>query len=179
MHYITDYLSPVGLLRLASKGESLEGLWIDGQKYFCAGLTGETVRDDSLNIFKNTKDWLERYFAGQKPAVSELMLEPPGGEFRQSVWNILCRIPYGHVMTYGDIAREIAEKTGRSSMSGQAVGGAVSHNPISIIIPCHRVVGTNGSLTGYAGGIAVKIKLLELEGVDMEHLFIPKKGTAL
>ena len=113
---------------------------IDGQKYFCAGLAGETVRDDSLNIFKNTKDWLERYFSGQRPAVSELMLEPPGGQFRQSVWNILCRIPYGHVMTYGDIAREIAEKTGRSSMSGQAVGGAVSHNPISIIIPCHRVV---------------------------------------
>ena len=104
---------------------------------------------------------------------------PIGGEFRQAVWNVRCEIPYGEVTTYGDIAKKIALRMGKRSMSSQAVGGAVAHNPISIIIPCHRVVGSNGSLTGYAGGIHTKIKLLELEGVDMARLFIPKTGTAL
>ena len=102
-----------------------------------------------------------------------------GGEFRQAVWKILCGIPYGEVTTYGEIARKMAARGNRRSMSAQAVGGAVGHNPISIIIPCHRVVGTGGSLTGYAGGIAAKIRLLELEGVDMSRLFMPKRGTAL
>jgi len=108
-----------------------------------------------------------------------LSLAPAGSEFRQRVWHILCEIPYGKVMTYGDIAKKMAAVTGCEQMSSQAVGGAVGHNPISIIIPCHRVVGSNGSLTGYAGGIDKKIKLLELEGVPMSGLFIPKKGTAL
>ena len=179
MYYTTDYLSPVGPLRLAADGEALVGLWIEGQKYFEAAIKDDTVKNDDLAIFKNTKNWLERYFAGEKPSVSELFLAPIGGEFRQGVWKILCQIPYGQIITYGDIAKKIALKMGRDTMSGQAVGGAVSHNPISIIIPCHRVVGSNGSLTGYAGGIAAKIKLLELEGVDTNRLFTPKKGTAL
>ena len=104
---------------------------------------------------------------------------PAGSDFRKEVWKILCEIPYGQVMTYGEISGKIAESRGLNRMSAQAVGGAVGHNPISIIIPCQRVVGTNGSLTGYAGGLQRKIKLLKLEGVDMDHLFIPTKGTAL
>ncbi|WP_295925618.1 methylated-DNA--[protein]-cysteine S-methyltransferase, partial [uncultured Akkermansia sp.] len=125
------------------------------------------------------KDWLDRYFAGGRAPIAQLPLAPVGGEFRQAVWKILCGIPYGEVTTYGEIARKMAARGNRRSMSAQAVGGAVGHNPISIIIPCHRVVGTGGSLTGYAGGIAAKIRLLELEGVDMSRLFMPKRGTAL
>ena len=106
-------------------------------------------------------------------------LAPIGGKFRQEVWGILCEIPYGEVITYGDIAKKVAAKMNKESMSSQAVGGAVGHNPISIMIPCHRVVGSNGSLTGYAGGIGIKVKLLELEGVDMTDFFVPQKGTAL
>ena len=111
--------------------------------------------------------------------ISDLPITPRGSDFRKSVWKILCKIPYGKVITYNDIAKEIANQKGIEHMSAQAVGGAVSHNPISIIIPCHRVVGSKGSLTGYAGGIDKKIKLLEHEKVDMSNLFIPKKGTAL
>ena len=125
------------------------------------------------------KSWLDRYFAGRKPDISELSLAPAGSEFRQEVWRILCEIPYGEVVTYGSIAKRMAEKMGRETMSSQAVGGAVSHNPISIIIPCHRVAGADGSLTGYAGGIQTKVKLLELEGADLSRLYVPGKGSAL
>ena len=104
---------------------------------------------------------------------------PKGSEFRRIVWTLLCEIPYGTYTTYGELAGRAAARMGRESMSSQAVGGAVGHNPISIIIPCHRVVGMDGSLTGYAGGIKNKIKLLELEGADLSHLFVPKKGAAL
>lgn len=179
MYYTTEYLSPVGRITLASDGEALTGLWIEKQKYFEATLTGDVEVRDGLTAFDRTKDWLERYFAGKKPAIFELKLAPSGSPFRQGVWEILCQIPYGQVITYGDIAIKMAAKMGRDRMSGQAVGGAVSHNPISIIIPCHRVVGADGSLTGYAGGISTKVKLLELEGVDLSRLFLPKKGTAL
>ena len=179
MYYLTEYESPLGLLTLASDGESLVGLWIEGQKYFCPSVSEEMERKDELLVFEAARDWLDRYFAGERPSVSEISLRPVGGEFRQQVWEILCEIPYGSVITYGEIARKMAVKMGREKMSAQAVGGAVGHNPISIIIPCHRVVGSNGSLTGYAGGIDKKIKLLEHEGVDMTKLFVPKKGTAL
>ncbi|UYZ82720.1 methylated-DNA--[protein]-cysteine S-methyltransferase [Entomomonas sp. E2T0] len=179
MYYSTTYLSPVGLLTLACDGESLLGLWIAGQKYHGDTILEAMVEKDNIPVFKATKNWLEKYFAGKQPAISELPLAPIGGEFRQQIWNILTEIPYGKVITYGDIAKKMAVKMNKQSMSSQAVGGAVGHNPISIIIPCHRVVGANGSLTGYAGGIATKIKLLELEGADMSSLFIPKKGTAL
>lgn len=134
---------------------------------------------DGIPVFGAVKKWLDGYFAGQKPGIAELPLALSGSEFRRHVWGALCEIPYGTVVTYGDVARKVAAKTHRKSMSGQAVGGAVGHNPISIVIPCHRVVGSSGSLTGYAGGLAKKIRLLELEGVDMSRLFIPKKGTAL
>lgn len=175
MVYSTKISSPLGTITLAGEGENLVGLWIAGQKYHGASLTGKS----DLPIFRSAKAWLDRYFAGEKPAISELPLAPVGGEFRQGVWRILCEIPYGEVVTYGSIAKKMAVKMNRQRMSAQAVGGAVGHNPISIIIPCHRVVGANGSLTGYAGGIATKIKLLELEGVDVSRFFTPTKGTAL
>ncbi|HCF71712.1 MAG TPA: cysteine methyltransferase [Syntrophomonas sp.] len=179
MYYSTNYQSPVGTLTLASDGDNLVGLWIEGQKYHGNTIPEEMTKKDDIPVFKTTKNWLDRYFAGGNPAISELPLAPIGGEFRQGVWSILCEIPYGEVITYGDIAKKMAVKMNKTRMSSQAVGGAVGHNPISIIIPCHRVVGSNGSLTGYGGGIGTKVKLLELEHVDMSRLFVPKKGTAL
>ena len=179
MYYSTTYASPVGVLTLASDGKNLSGLWMEGQKYFGDTIPGEITVNDELPVFTATKKWLDRYFAGEKPAISELSLAPIGGDFRQGVWEILCEIPYGQVITYGDIAKKMAKKMNRERMSGQAVGGAVGHNPISIIIPCHRVVSGNGSLTGYSGGIGKKVSLLQLEGCDMTGLFVPAKGTAL
>lgn len=179
MLYSTRHSTPLGEVMLGSDGISLTGLWIEGQKYFAATLSDETMEKNTLPVFNAVKKWLDKYFAGHAPSISSLPLSPYGGEFRKSVWDILCEIPYGEVATYGEIAKKMAILTGRESMSSQAVGGAVGHNPISIIIPCHRVVGANGSLTGYAGGISVKLKLLELEGVDTSRLFVPAKGTAL
>lgn len=165
-YYKTVYKSPLGEITLCSDSENLVGAWLEGQKYFAGTIHCEMVENDALEIFQKTKTWLDRYFQGLRPAISELSLAPAGSEFRQEVWQILREIPYGEVITYGDIAKKIAAKRGVAKMSAQAVGGAVGHNPISIIIPCHRVVGSNGSLTGYAGGIETKIKLLKLENVD-------------
>lgn len=179
MFYSTQYLSPLGTITLASDGDNLVGLWMEGQKYF-GGTVAEPLKEQSdLPIFIMTKRWLDSYFAKENPPITDLCLAPNGTEFRKSVWKILCVIPYGTLTTYGEIAQSIAKETKRNTMSSQAIGGAVGHNPISIIIPCHRVVGTNGSLTGYAGGIDKKIKLLKLEGTQISHLFIPQKGTAL
>ena len=179
MYYSTTYESPVGKITLACDGENLAGLWIEGQKYHGETIPEAMTEKDDIPLFAITKKWLDRYFAGKKPAISELPLAPIGGKFRQAVWKILCGIPYGEVATYGGIAKKIAAKMNKEIMSSRAVGGAVGHNPISIIIPCHRVVGSNGSLTGYGGGIKTKIKLLELEGVDISRFSIPTKGTAL
>lgn len=179
MYYTTTHPSPLGLLTLASDGANLAGLWLAGQKYHGDTIPGAMDEKNGLPVFDAAKRWLDRYFAGQKPRASELPLAPVGGAFRQGVWKHLCAIPYGEITTYGAIAKKIAGEAGRKTMSSQAVGGAVGHNPVSIIIPCHRVVGANGSLTGYAGGIAAKIKLLELEGADLSRLFVPSKGTAL
>ncbi|MDR2035380.1 MAG: methylated-DNA--[protein]-cysteine S-methyltransferase [Coriobacteriales bacterium] len=191
MYYATTCTSPLGTLTLASNGEQLLGLWLKEQKYHGCTLFEEMVQNDNLEVFKKTRLWLERYFDGQKPGPHELPLAPPGSEFRQAVWKLLCQIPYGEVTTYGAIAHKIAADrdkarlpgkalgAGKARMSSQAVGGAVGHNPLSIIIPCHRVVGSNGSLTGYAGGLPLKIKLLKLEGVDVSQFFVPQKGTAL
>lgn len=178
MYYSTTYSSPIGLLTLASKDEQLVGLWVEGQKYFGSRL-GELQQQDDLPVFSQTKEWLDRYFAGEQPGISLVPLAPEGSEFRQAIWQILCDIPYGQTTTYGEIARQMAIKMGRPSMSSQAVGGAVGHNPVSIIIPCHRVVGSNLSLTGFASGLAKKIHLLELEGVDISTFSIPQRGTAL
>lgn len=168
MYYKTYYMSPVGKLTLASDGKNLVGLWIEGQKYFQSTLPDDCTETETAEgfVLERAKKWLDRYFAGEKPDISELPLAPAGSEFRRMIWKLLCEIPYGEVTTYGELARKAAALMGKRSMSAQAVGGAVGHNPISIIIPCHRVIGTDGSLTGYAGGIDKKIKLLKLEGVD-------------
>ena len=179
MYYFTTCTSPVGMITLACYDGRLVGLWTEGQKYHGDTVPEAMVEKGDVPVFDAAKEWLWRYFAGEKPAAAELPLAPIGGEFRRAVWRILREIPYGGVVTYGFIARKIAAEMDRKSMSSQAVGGAVGHNPISIIIPCHRVVGSNGSLTGFAGGIDMKVKLLEFEGVDMQGFFIPKKGTAL
>ncbi len=163
MIYTTYYNSPIGKLLLASKENKLIGLWIEGQKYYSSGIEEEFTKNDDEKILIETKKWLNRYFNGEKPCPNELDLAPIGSKFRKNVWDILCKIPYGKVITYNDIAKEIAKKRKINKMSAQAVGGAVGHNPISIIIPCHRVVGTNGSLTGYAGGLDKKEYLLKFE----------------
>ena len=179
MYCTSDYLSPVGHVTLASEGENLVGLWLEGQKYFGGTLPEKAFHPMETPVLHAAKDWLDRYFSGENPDPKELPLHPMGSAFRQAVWHILLEIPYGAVTTYGAIAQRMAEKLGKPGMSAQAVGGAVGHNPISIIIPCHRVVGADGSLTGYAGGIETKIALLRHEGVDLTDLYIPKRGTAL
>ena len=168
----------MGKYTIVADGENLAGLWLDGQKYFMASIQGDVEEKDSLPVFVDAKKWLDAYFAGKAPALSELSLAPGGGAFRKAVWDMLCDIPYGQYVTYGEIAKKMAEQTGKAAMSSQAVGGAVGRNPLSIIIPCHRVVGSNGSLTGYAGGLDTKIKLLRHEGVDVSRFFIPKKTSA-
>ena len=177
MQYTSQYQSPLGGITLASDGECLTGLWFDGQKYFADTLETESERKD-LPVFRQAKRWLDEYFRGREPGFTP-PLRPAGSPFRLAVWEILKQIPYGEVTTYGEIGRKLAERRGAPAMSAQAVGGAVAHNPISLIIPCHRVVGSNGSLTGYAGGLDKKIRLLSLEKADTESLFLPKKGTAL
>jgi methylated-DNA-[protein]-cysteine S-methyltransferase len=178
MYYSTTHQSPVGALTLACDGEKLAGLWIEGQKYHGDPISEEMTEKSDIPIFDAAKKWLDRYFSGERPAISELPLAPVGGEFRREVWRLLCEIPYGKVVSYGDIAKKTAANLNRTNLSCRAVGGADGRNPISIIIPCHRVVGANGSLTGYAGGLDKKIKLLELEGVDLSRLFVPKNSTA-
>lgn len=177
MEYVSHYESPFGDITLASDGEALIGLWFDKQKYFADALD-EKHEEKELQIFGQTKRWLDIYFSGKEPDFTP-PLRMKTTPFRRAVWEIMLTIPYGKTMTYGEIAKKIAEQKGIKQMSAQAVGGAVGHNSISLIIPCHRVVGANGSLTGYAGGIDKKIKLLTLEKADIEKLFVPKKGTAL
>lgn len=179
MYYIRNYASPIGVLTLAGDEDSVIGVWKQGQKYFGATLPQSGVAEGNSPVLDKTAQWLDRYFAGECPEITLLPLRPEGGEFRQEVWKQLCAIPYGKVATYGGIARAVAEKMGLKGMSAQAVGGAVGHNPISVIIPCHRVVGSNGSLTGYAGGVDTKLWLLRHEGADVSALFTPSKGTAL
>lgn len=173
MIYTCEAASPVGKMTLASDGENLIGLWIEKQKYFAGEILNQARKEKDLPVFTQARKWLDAYFGGGNPRISDLPLAPRGNVFRQRVWEILRTVPKGQTRTYGDIAKQIAQETG-GKMSAQAVGNAVGHNPISIIIPCHRVVGANGNLTGYAGGLDIKIKLLTLEGVDMSTLFIPK-----
>ena len=177
MTYIQHYSSPLGGILLAADDIGLTGSWFDGQKYFARDLPAERIEQNTTALAEAAR-WLDIYFTGKEPGFTP-PLHPIGSAFRQAVWEILLQIPYGQTTTYGEIARQLAEKQGLEKMSAQAVGGAVGHNEISVIIPCHRVVGTSGSLTGYAGGIDKKVKLLELERADMRGFFIPKKGTAL
>lgn len=163
MLYKSIYNSPIGKITLASDGTNLVGAWIEGQKYFANSIKENMHLNNNLEIFQQTKIWLDKYFQGQKPKIKDLPLSPSGSAFRKSVWEILCEIPYGQTTSYGKIAQKIAEQKGLKKMSAQAIGGAIGHNPISIIIPCHRVIGSNGNLTGYAGGIDLKVKLLQHE----------------
>ena len=189
MLYKTHYESPLGDLLLTADAQALTGVWFDGQKYYAQGqadlepeagaaICNAPCKEEHAPLLADVKRWLDIYFTGKEPGFLP-PLHPIGSAFRQAVWTILLQIPYGQTTTYGEIARQLAGTAGLSRMSAQAVGGAVGHNEISIIIPCHRVVGTSGSLTGYAGGIERKVKLLELERADMTGFFVPKKGTAL
>ena len=177
MTFIQHYNSPLGGILLAADEIGLTGLWFNGQKYFARSLPAGYTEQNTPAL-SEAKRWLEVYFTGKEPDFMP-PLHIVGSAFRRAVWEILLQIPYGKPTTYGEIARQLAKKQKLPRMSAQAVGGAVGHNEISIIIPCHRVVGTNGSLTGYAGGIDKKIKLLELEHTDMSSFFVPKSGTAL
>ncbi len=177
MQYISHYHSPIGDILLAADHIGLTGLWFEGQKYFALYLDKEH-QEKELPILEQAKKWLDIYFSGKEPDF-KVPLHFIGTDFQKEVWEILSSIPYGQTTTYGEIAKQLAAKKGLAHMSAQAVGGAVGRNEFSIIIPCHRVVGTNGSLTGYAGGIDKKVKLLTLEKVNMQSFFIPKKGTAL
>ena len=161
----TCYDSPLGKLTLAGKNNKLICLWIEGQKHFFGNFKDKTKKNDDLVIFRKTEKWLDSYFNGENPSIENLDLNPQGTDFRLKVWKILEGIAYGEVVTYGDIANKFSY-----DLSSQAVGGAVGHNPISIIVPCHRVVGFDGKLTGYAGGLENKVKLLELEGVKIRDL---------
>jgi len=163
MYYRKTIPSPMGSIMLASDGNSLIGLWLEGQKYFLHSVRNEASAESELPVFDAAEEWLRRYFAGEQPDPRQLPLAPRGSEFRQLIWELLLQIPYGQVTTYGDLAKQAAAQLGKPSMSAQAVGGAVGHNPISIIIPCHRVVGADGSLTGYAGGLHRKEALLRLD----------------
>lgn len=169
MVHTLHYASPLGTLLLAEKDGGLIGLWIEGQKYFPAHREGWVENPDTPALLAAAR-WLDAYFAGQAPLASTLPLCPEGSAFRQAVWKLLCDIPYGQVTTYGRLAQTLAAQRGVPHLSAQAVGGAVGHNPLSILIPCHRVVGADGSLTGYAGGMERKKALLTLEGVDVAQL---------
>ena len=173
MDYTHHYESPLGGITLASDGEALIGLWFDGQKYYADTLQKEH-KEKPLPIFREAVHWLDIYFSGKVPDFTPKLHLRTTSSFRKAVWDILLTIPYGQTMTYGEIANRIAKQKGIARMSAQAVGGAVGHNPIALIVPCHRVVGTKGSLTGYAGGIDKKRKLLKLEQTDITKYFIPK-----
>lgn len=164
MTFTAKYDSPLGRILLAADETGLTGLWFEGQKYYAQGLS-ETCCEKELPVFEETKHWLDSYFSGREPDFT-----PPlhliGSDFRIQVWKKMLEIPYGKTMSYGEIARAIEQERQHARTSARAVGGAVGHNRISIIIPCHRVIGTNGSMTGYAGGIDRKRKLLLLEGIE-------------
>ena len=161
MNYITHYASPLGGLLLASDGAGLTGAWFEGQKYFGRGLE-EAREQDDLPVFCETRRWLELYFAGRIPGFLPA-LHPAGTPFQRAVWELLLTIPYGKTVTYGELARRLGEQAGCRKTSARAVGSAVGRNPISVLVPCHRVIGADGSLTGYAGGLARKTALLKLE----------------
>ncbi|MCI2147019.1 MAG: methylated-DNA--[protein]-cysteine S-methyltransferase [Clostridiales bacterium] len=176
MECISHCTSPLGGITVAASQNAVTGLWFDGQKYYAAGLDPENeecTEENILPVFQEVRRWLDQYFRGQEPGFLP-PLEPKGTAFQKSVWDILLTIPYGTTITYGQIASRIASEQGLPHMSAQAVGGAVGHNPISILIPCHRVIGSSGSLTGYAGGIDRKVRLLEMEGVDVRKMSVPE-----
>lgn len=179
MTWFTEYETGlIGTLTLASDGTSLVGCWFDNDRYFGYGIDDGLERCDDLEVFGQVREWLDQYFAGGAPNPRDLPLAARATAFQLRVREAMLDIPYGQTTTYGDIAKRIERETGRRQ-SARAVGGAVGHNPLCLIVPCHRVVGANGSLTGFGGGIAMKVKLLEHERAMNDAFTIPKKGTAL
>ena len=176
MLYTDRYFSPLGELALACDDEALVGLWLERETALEAMGGAPVVEWPDAPHLKLAREWLDAYFAGKRPGTGALPLAPAGTPFQQLVWSLLRAIPYGECVTYGDIARKAAQALHKERMSSRAVGGAVGRNPISIIIPCHRVVGAGGDLTGYGGGIERKIRLLELEGADMRRFSLPRRG---
>ena len=172
MHYLNHYESPLGAMTMASDGDRLTGLWFDGQKYDRSTINDEAALEPDLPVFTRTAQWLDAYFEGSDPGFT-----PPisieGSDFRKMVTSIMLSIPFGATSTYARIAAEVARRTGRKQMSAQAVGGAVGRNPIVLIVPCHRVLASNGGLRGYAGGVDRKERLLQMEGVNVSGLSTP------
>lgn len=171
MAYKSYYDSPVGRLELVSDGVNLTAVLFENQQD-----DGTRLKNEDLVIFKETAQWLDAYFKGDNPEI-KIPLNPTGSDFQHRVWHELRQIPYGSLTTYGEIAKKVGRALNKPKMSAQAVGGAVGSNPLSIIVPCHRVVGKTGSLTGFGGTISNKIKLLELENIDMSGLYVPKHST--
>ena len=171
MDYVHHYRSPLGWITLASDGAALVGLWFDAQKFFAASLS-PAPREKPLPVFEQAERWLDLYFDGRDPGFTP-PLKFRTTEFRQAVCNLMLAIPYGRTMTYGKIAEIVARQKGVPRMSAQAVGGAVGHNPVSLIIPCHRVIGANSALVGYGGGLDRKAALLALEHADLSGDFVP------
>ena len=177
--YFTEYETGlIGTLVLASNGEQLDGCWFDNDRFFGSGIAGVPQRCDNLPIFRQARAWLDRYFAGEAPDPRELPLGGSPTQFQLRVREAMLDIPYGQTTTYGAIAKRIQAETGRRQ-SAQAVGGAVGRNQLCVIVPCHRVVGANGDLTGFGGGIDTKIKLLEHEQAMRAGFMRPTRGTAL
>ena len=158
------YTSQLGVFQIVAEGDELKGLFLEGFQPFAIGIS-----DDNAPVISAVKQWLDRYFAGEKMSIEELKLNPDGSPFRKTVWQLLCEIPYGETVTYGDIAKKAAVILGKEKMSAQAVGGAVGANPIPIIIPCHRVVGADKKLTGFGLGMERKKQLLAIEGIDLSE----------
>ena len=174
MKYFTISNSPIGRILMMSDGENLNALEAIGRRDIASDGLAE---NKEISVFKSANLWLKKYFSGENPPISNVPIKPlEGTPFQKIIWEILLEIPYGSTITYGEIASEVAGRLGKLKMSAQAVGQAVGQNPISIIIPCHRVIGANGNLTGYNGGIDVKIKLLEIEGIDTSRMSNPSKN---
>ena len=169
MHYLNHYESPLGAMTMAGDGEHLTGLWFDGQNYDRSTISDDAVVQPHLPVFTQTAQWLDTYFEGTDPGFTP-PIRVEGSDFKKMVTSIMLSIPFGATSTYAYIAAEVARRTGRKQMSAQAVGGAVGRNPIVLIVPCHRVVASDGSLRGYAGGVDRKERLLQMEGVNMSGL---------
>ncbi len=177
MRYISHYPSPLGDILLEADETGLTGLWFEGQKYFARGSDGRQ-EEMELPVLEQAKTWLDCYFSGGKPEFA-VPLHFTGTDFQKEVGMLLCSVPYGETVSYGEIAKRLAAARGSRSVPARAVGGAVARNAISVIVPCHRVVGADGNLTGYAGGLGRKIALLKLEGAWREEFYVPKHGSAL
>ena len=173
MSYVTRIETPLKPLLAASDGEAVVGLWFEGQSHFASTLGEEREPADDLPVFEALRSWLATYFEGRDPGPIP-PCSPRGTAFRLAVWGELAKVPYGTTVTYGELGSRVARALGRDSWSARAIGGAVGHNPVSILLPCHRVIGADGSLVGYAGGVETKLALLSLEGVDVSRLRSPR-----